>query len=141
MKILKKTAIILVLLYSSVSAFGQTKATHHVVIQLSTNDTMAWKGAISNIVNLKKGWGDDVEIELVAHGPGIGFLLSSQTTQLAAITKLKADGVIFAICENTLNSKNINPSLILPEAITVPMGIGEVILKQELGWSYIKAGF
>lgn len=141
MKTILKIAITIALIYGNFTSFGQTAPSHHVVMQLSSSDTLEWKGAISNLVNLKKGWGDDVEIELVAHGPGIGFLLSNQTTQLKTISALKAAGVIFSICENTLKSKNIDHGLIIPEATTVPMGVGEIILKQEAGWSYIKAGF
>ena len=49
-------------------------------------------------------------------------------------------GVRFVACENTMKQKNIKKEEILPEVGFVPMGIGEIIMKQEKGWSYLKAG-
>jgi intracellular sulfur oxidation DsrE/DsrF family protein len=53
---------------------------------------------------------------------------------------LKDRGVIFVGCENTLKGRNIPREAIMSEFDLVPMGIGEVIEKQEDGWSYIKGG-
>lgn len=117
------------------------KSKHKVVIQVSTKDTAEWSGLINNISNLKSGWGNDVEIEVVAHGPGIDLIRKSKTNKEAAIIGFKEQGVVFYGCENTMKRKNIPASDIIEAAGTVPMGIGEVIMKQEKGWSYIKAGF
>ncbi|MBK9569765.1 MAG: DsrE family protein [Chitinophagaceae bacterium] len=114
---------------------------HRVVIQLTSNDTLVWKGLMNNIKNLKNGWGDSVTIEVVAHGPGIEFLVSGKTTQQDKIAYFKSKGVVFLGCENTLIERKISKETIIPEAGFVKMGIGEVILKQEQGWSYIKIGF
>jgi uncharacterized protein len=134
-------AALFAVLLSSIDALAQKHVKHQIVMQLSTGDTLEWKGTINNLRNLKKGWGNDVEIEVVAHGPGIGFLMKNKTTQLGAIKMLKSQGVIFVACENTLREKKIEKSEIIPEAGFVPMGIAEIVLKQEAGWKYIKAGF
>jgi intracellular sulfur oxidation DsrE/DsrF family protein len=34
----------------------------------------------------------------------------------------------------------ITKEMLIPIAITVPSGIAEIVLKQENGWSYLKAG-
>ncbi len=110
-------------------------------MQLSSNDTLAWKGLMNNLKNVKAGWGDSVSIEVVAHGPGIELLMKEKTTQrekIAAFTKM---GIVFVGCQNTMREKNIQLASIIPEAGVVPMGIGEIVIKQEQGWSYIKAGF
>ena len=44
-------------------------------------------------------------------------------------------------CANTLKARNLTKEALIPEAVAVPSGIGEVIMKQEEGWSYLKAGF
>jgi intracellular sulfur oxidation DsrE/DsrF family protein len=67
--------------------------------------------------------------------------MSAKTTQQQAISGYKKKGVDFVACENTMNEKSIPPSAIMPEARFVRMGLGEVILKQEAGWTYIKDGF
>jgi len=119
----------------------QLSAQHRVVIQLSSNDTLVWKGLMNNLKNMKAGWGDSVQIEVVAHGPGIDLFTKGKTTQQEKIAQFKAMGVVFVGCENTLRERNIPKESIIPEAGFVKMGIGEVIMKQEQGWSYIKVGF
>jgi uncharacterized protein len=115
--------------------------THKVIIQLSSNDTLTWKGLINNIRNLHNAWGDSILIEVVAHGPGIDFLTKGKTTQQDRIHFFHKKGVHFVACENTMMERKIPKENIISEAGFVRTGIGEVILKQELGWSYIKAGF
>lgn len=114
---------------------------HRIVMQLSGNDTLLWKGLMNNLKNLKAGWGDNVEIEVVTHGPGIQMLMKANTTQQEKIAQFKKMGVVFVVCENTMREKNVTKDQLIPEAGTVKMGVGEVVLKQEQGWSYIKVGF
>lgn len=142
----KKLFFTLGILFFSFHLFAQkTKKTgtiqHRVVIQLTSNDTLVWKGLMNNIKNMKTGWGDSVTIEVVAHGNGIDFLTKDKTTQLESIANFKSKGVVFVACENTIRERKIPKENIISEAGFVKMGIGEVILKQEQGWSYIKAGF
>lgn len=112
---------------------------HRVVIQLSSNDTLVWKSLMNNIMHLKEGWGETVMIEVVAHGFGIEMLVAAKTTEQKRITEFKNMGVVFVGCENTMRLRKITKEEMIPEAGFVPMGVGEVILKQEQGWSYLKA--
>ncbi len=138
----KKLLLAITVLFFTFHLSAQNAVTQHrVVIQLSSNDTLAWKGVMNNIKNLKNGWGDSVSIEVVAHGPGIDFLTKGKTTQQERITYFKSKGVVFVGCENTLTERKITKENIISEAGFVKMGVGEIILKQEQGWSYIKAGF
>lgn len=114
---------------------------HFVVIQLTSNDTLVWKGLMNNLKNLKAGWGDNVQIEVVAHGAGIEMLMASKTTQQQKITEFKSKGIVFVGCENTMRERKIAKDAIISEAGFVPMGVGEIIMKQEQGWSYLKVGF
>lgn len=116
-------------------------ARHHVVIQVSNNDTAAWKGLMNNIKHLKETWGDNVQIEVVAHGPGIELLMAAKTTQQINITLYKKTGVLFVACENSIRQRNITKADIVSEADFVPSGVAEVVIKEEKGWSYLKSGF
>lgn len=135
--------IFFLLLFSAVVMFSASaqQAKHRVVIQLSSNDTLVWKGLMNNIKHLGEGWGNTVTIEVVAHGMGVEMLMQNKTTQQKKIEEFIKAGVVFVACENTMREKNIAKELIIPAAGTVPMGIGEIIVKQEQGWSYIKVGF
>lgn len=114
---------------------------HRIVMQLSSNDTLVWKGLMNNLKHLKAGWGDSVLIEVVAHGPGLDFLTKGKTTQQEKINHFKQLGIMFIACENTMMERKISKESIIAEAAFVRMGIGEIVRKQEQGWSYIKAGF
>ena len=116
-------------------------AAHKIIFQLASGDSLVWKGLINNIKHIKEGWGDDVQMAVVAHGPGIEFLMKEKTTEQKAITKYTALGIEFIACENTMKNKKITKEAIISEATYVVMGIGEVVIRQEKGWSYIKAGF
>ena len=114
---------------------------HRVVIQLSSSDTLEHKGLINNLKHLKEGWGDSVIAEVVVHGPGIDVIAMGKSTQKEGIQQMIKQGVRFVVCCNTMKQKNISEQQILPNIEFVPMGIGEIILKQEQGWTYLKAGF
>ena len=114
---------------------------HRVVMHMSSPDTMVWKGLMNNLKNMKTGWGDSVAIEVVVHGPGISMLVKEKTTQAAKIAAFSQQGVRFVACENTIRERKIDRASILPDAGFVPMGVGELVLKQEQGWSYMKVDF
>lgn len=117
------------------------RAQHRIIMQLSSNDTLVWKGLVNNLKHLKAGWADSVAIEVVAHGPGIDFLVKGKTTQQEKISHFKDLGIRFIACENTMTERKVARESIITEAGFVKMGIGEIVRKQEEGWSYIKAGF
>jgi intracellular sulfur oxidation DsrE/DsrF family protein len=133
----KNLLLTLFLACFSMAAFAQS-TTHKVVLQLNTSDTLVWHGALKNISNLQTALGATTQIELVAHGSGIGLLLDGKTTQKAKIAELASMGVLFKACENTIRERKIDRSTILPQVGTVPSGVAEVVIKQEAGWAYLK---
>jgi intracellular sulfur oxidation DsrE/DsrF family protein len=48
---------------------------------------------------------------------------------------------VFLACENTIKEKQLDRTKVLPEAGYVAAGIIHIVVRQEEGWSYIKAGF
>jgi len=142
----KKLLLFAAILFISFQLSAQTTGNpglkqHRVVLQLSSNDTLVWKGLMNNIRNMKNGWGDSVTIEVVAHGPGIEFLMLGKTTQQKRIFILNKKGVEFGGFEIKLEERRCPKEKCTPETGFVKMGVGEIILKQEQGWSYIKVGF
>ena len=78
---------------------------------------------------------------MVCHGPGIFMLYKDKSIVTAKIKEMKTRGVSFVAFENTMIAKKINKEDLLEELDYVKMGIGEIIFKQEAGWSFVKAGF
>ena len=133
---MKKT--LLLTLFVALISYAANAQTHKVVVQLNTSDTLVWHGALKNISNLQTALGPNTQIELVAHGSGIGILIDGKTTQKTKIAELAASGVLFKACENTIRERKIDRATILTQAGTVPSGVAEVVLKQEAGWAYLK---
>ena len=115
--------------------------THKVVVQLNSADTAAWGGVIGNIKNLSKIWKDQLQIEVVVHGRALDFLVASKSHLVNDVEQLSKKGIIFSACENTMGKYGITKQMLIPAVFTVPSGVGEVILKQEQGWSYLRAGY
>lgn len=135
------SSIVFVLLTTNSFAQASTlDKKHHVVMQLNTADTATWSSVIGNIRNFQKIWPGNVEIEVVVHGKALNFLVASKTHLANDIDLLTKKGVQFNACENTMNKYGIDKTLLLPFAGTVPSGVAELILKQEAGWGYLKAG-
>ena len=115
--------------------------THKVVVQLNSADTAAWGGVIGNIKNLSKIWPDQLQIEVVVHGKALDFLVASKSHLVNDVEQLSKKGIVFSACENTMGKYGITKQMLIPAVFTVPSGVGEVILKQEQGWSYLRAGY
>jgi uncharacterized protein len=116
-----------------------TKA-HKLIFQLTSNDTLVHKALLKQIVNALNA-APNSKIEVVCHNNGIEMVTSAKTKEAKNIADLKAKGVTFAACENTMRDRKLEKTDIVSEAIFVPSGIIEIVLKQEKKWSYFKAGF
>jgi uncharacterized protein len=142
---MKKIIFLLMIMVSasSFNAQAQNKENekHRIVMQLTSKDTLAHKSLLKQLNNLKDGWGDDVDIVVVCHGPGIDFMRTAMTPYRNEIYRTKERGIRFIVCENSLKERKVAKEEILPDMDYVKMGIGEIVIRQEQGWSYIKAGF
>jgi intracellular sulfur oxidation DsrE/DsrF family protein len=133
--------ILTIVVASSIKLNAQTnEVKHKVVIQLNTADTSAWSSTIGNIKNLQKLWPGNLVVEVVIHGKALGLLVAAKTHLANEVIELSKANVQFLACENSMRKYHIDKSELLTIANTIPSGVAEVILKQEAGWSYLKAG-
>lgn len=112
---------------------------YKIVMQLTSADTAVHRSIIKQIHNALSA-APKSKIEVVCHNQGISFLMASKTLQAEKIRELKTQGVVFAACENTMRDRKIKREELLPEAITVPAGVIEIVKKQRKNWAYLKAG-
>ena len=112
---------------------------HRVVFQVTSGGEEHWEGVLGNVENLRKALGpDQTEVEVVAHGKGLGFVLATNTGLRERMRELSEAGVVFAACENTMRKKGVTTDELLSLASTVDSGVAEVVRRQEQGWSYVK---
>lgn len=120
---------------------AQTKEREHkIVFHLASSDTLVHKALVKQIANVLDYW-KTAKIEVVVHNNGIGFMKIEEAKTAKEIQALTEKGVVFAVCENTMKQRHLEKKQILSSATFVPVGIAEIVLKEEDGWSYIKAGF
>lgn len=118
---------------------------YRVVFEVSVDGVENWEGALRNAQNARKALGESATtIEIVAHGKGIGLLLSKTGTAHPELKEklktLHGEGVVFAACENTMARMKLVKQDLDPAAVTVDSGVAEVVRKQTEGWAYIKSG-
>lgn len=130
------------LIFTAVTAISHAQdAEHKVVFQMTTDNPKEHKALMNNLRNLNEGWGDTVQMLVVVHSPGIALVDANNSFAEEIQHFIKEKGIVFAVCENTLKQKNIGKSSLMPNLEFVPMGVAEIVTKQEQGWSYIKANF
>ena len=119
---------------------GQTPShpQNRVVVQVSDADPAKWNLALNNARNLQADLGGaNVEIEIVAYGPGIGMLKSDSVVG-NRIGEALGSGVKVAACEVTMRSQKLAKADMLDGIAYVPSGVVELMQKQQQGWAYIR---
>ena len=130
----------LMLAFSAITnADSHTK--NKIVIQVSTDDPRTQKIALNNAVNLQKLYGiDDIEIEIVAYGPGLG-LLTKKSSQGKRVTSLALQDITFSACGNTMK-KVAKKSGKMPELLEgvgqVNAGVARIMELQQQGYAYVR---
>ena len=141
---MKNGTLLFILVFSmiSIGALAQKKPNNHKIVFQFTNatDTLQQKAIVNQLKNMTTHW-PNAKYEVVIHSMGLPFVMSEKSKQIGAIKALKAKGVRFLVCENTMKSQKVTKDQLIPEVEYVPVGIAEIVEKQEQGWSYIKGGF
>lgn len=114
---------------------------HKVVIQVSTDDARTQKIALNNAINLQKALGqDNIAIEIVAYGPGIG-VLTTKSKEADRVKSVAMQDIKFSACNNTLmkieKKKGKKPALVEGVEIT-QSGAVRIMELQEQGYAYLR---
>ena len=109
-----------------------------VVVQVSEADPARWNLVLNNVKNLQDDLGaGNVEIEVVAYGPGIGMLKLDAVSNSRVSDAIKA-GVQIAACENTMRNQKLERADMHPNVSYVPAGVTEIVQRQRDGWAYLR---
>lgn len=109
-----------------------------IVIQVSDNDPAKWNLALNNAKNLQDDVGAaNVDIEIVAYGPGIGMLKLESSTGARIADAMKGRIKVTA-CENTMQGQKLTRDDMLTGISYVPAGVTEIMKKQYQGWAYLR---
>jgi len=121
------------------AALAQPAATRNrVVIQVSDNDPAKWNLALNNARNLQADLGaSNVDVEIVAYGPGIGMLKSDSVVGTRIAEALGA-GVKVVACDNTMRGQKLGKDDMLAGVGYVGAGVVEIMQRQQQGWAYLR---
>ena len=146
--ILRLTAIALMsLAFASAGNAADVKA-HHIAIQVDQNDPQVMNLALNNvnaIIETYRARNEDVDIDVVAYGPGLHMLRADTSPVQDRIKRLKdmvfPGKIQFSACNNTkqgMEKSEGHAIPILPDAMVVPSGVVRLMELQEQGWSYVR---
>ena len=128
-------ATILVCLLSF-PALAQQK--QRVIIQVSDNDPAKWTLALSNAKNVQQDLGkDNVQIEIVAYGPGLA-MLRAESKVAAGLAGALDDSVGLIACENTMQNNKVTRDEMYGGISYVQAGVTHIMKRQREGWAYIR---
>lgn len=126
---------------------GATKP-HRLLIHVDQNDPAVMNLALNNATNVIEYYhakGEDVDVDIVAYGPGLNMLRADTSPVQDRIKQLKGTAfpskVQFSACANTkenMEKKEGRTVAVLPDATIVPSGVVQLMEKQEKGWSYLR---
>lgn len=115
-----------------------TAADTQVVVQVSDADQGKWNLALNNARNLQADLGkDNVDIEIVVYGPGIG-MLKADSLVANRILDAEAAGIKVVACQNTLRAQKIDKDDMINGIDYVPAGVVEIAQRQKQGWAYLR---
>jgi intracellular sulfur oxidation DsrE/DsrF family protein len=138
-------ALSIALATSALAADGKT---HRIALQVDQNDPAIMNMVLNNATNViehYRGKGEDVDVEIVAYGPGMHMLRADTSPVADRIKRLKEmvfpGKIQFSACNNTkqnMEKTEGHAISILPEATIVPAGVVRLMELQEQGWSYVR---
>ena len=135
---LLRAAALLVAAAVTPAALAQQAAENRVVIQVSDADPGKWNLALNNARNLQMDLGaKNVDIEIVAYGPGIGMLKADSVVG-SRIGEALGAGVKVVACENTMRGQKLAKSDMLDKIGYVDAGVVEIMRRQQERWAYLR---
>jgi uncharacterized protein len=141
------TAVLLSILLAAPALAADGK-THRIAIQVDQNDPQVMNMVLNNathVIEYYRSKNEDVDLEIVAYGPGMHMLRADTSPVQDRIKHLKdmvfPGKIQFSACNNTkqgMEKAEGHAIPIVPEATVVPSGVVRLMELQEAGWSYIR---
>jgi intracellular sulfur oxidation DsrE/DsrF family protein len=109
-----------------------------LVLQVSDADQGKWELVLNNAKNVQSELGvANVDIEIVAYGPGIDMLKFEAPTASRVADALKT-GIKVVACENTMHGQKLTKDDMQTGIGFTPAAVTEIMRLQQAGWCYIR---
>jgi hypothetical protein len=117
------------------------KSEHQIVYQCNKTDAEYLESILFSVGELIRKYGDNVEVVVACFGKGIHLLgknpgrpIPEEIQQRAS--SLNSYGVAFHACGNTMKGLKWTEKDLVDYAKVVPIGVDDIMLLQEKGFSY-----
>jgi uncharacterized protein len=132
------------------AAQAQAGKPHRIVIQVDQNDPAVMNLALNNaqnVIEYYRNKNQDVDVEIVAYGPGLNMLradtspVKDRIAHIASTDATFPSKIVFSACNNTkqgMEKREGHPITIIPQARIVPSGVVRIMQLEEQGWSYVR---
>jgi intracellular sulfur oxidation DsrE/DsrF family protein len=132
------TKVFLLLALVLFSSLGNAQQKQRVVFQVSDNDPAKWSLALNNARNVQQDLGkNNVEIEIVAYGPGLG-MLKAESKVADRLAQALDNNVGLLACENTMINTKVSRDDMYGGIAYVKAGVTHIMKRQQEGWAYIR---
>ena len=135
---MKLTTVLLALALGFCSSFVNAQQKQKVIFQVSDNDPAKWSLALNNARNVQQDLGkNNVEIEIVAYGPGLG-MLKAESKVADRLAEALDNNVGLLACENTMTNTKVSRNDMYGGIAYVKAGVTHIMKRQREGWAYIR---
>ncbi len=109
-----------------------------LIIQVSDKDPGKWYLALNNARNVQAALGaDQVDIEIVAYGPGVAMLeMDSEVGNNVA--QALASGVKIIACKNSMKAAHLADADMLANIGYEVSGVVKIMRRQQQGYNYVR---
>jgi len=119
----------------------EDKSEHQIVYQCNKAEHDYLASILFSVGEMIRKYGDDVHVVVACFGPGIHLLGDPPARPIAKelqerASSLSAYGVKFHACGNTIKSLGWTEDNLVDYAKVVPIGVDDIMLLQEQGFSY-----
>ena len=134
---MRRFFLLVMLAILSFPALAQS-AKQRVVFQVSDNDPVKWGLALNNARNVQAELGkDNVQIEIVAYGPGLE-MLKAESKVADRLAGALDENVGLIACENTMTNTKVTKDDMYSGIAYVKAGVTHLMKRQQQGWAYIR---
>jgi len=111
---------------------------YRVVLQVSDADPAKWNLALNNARNVQHDLGkDNVDVEIVAYGPGLG-MLKGDSKVAGRLAQALDENIGLMACENTMRNTKVQKSDMYAGISYVDAGVVHIMKRQREGWAYVR---
>ncbi len=139
-------SLVLAVFAAAIAPVHADEIVHRVVFHVDENDPARMNLVLNNASNVDAYYrekAEEVQIEIVAYGPGLNMLRDDKSPVKERIKILtdNLDNIAFLACGNTMESMEKKEKKAVPlvsQAKVVPAGVIHLMERQQQGWSYVR---